>query len=135
MKIKMVKNKKSMTEIKLSLQHIKLNFPKAFLIQMHVWSDVLDNGSTVSDSFCLTAEEISSDEDEVNESQNVRHQQSSLKAGHGGDDDDDNDDDNDDYWDEDAFEGTRLEEYSTPLDYDNGEDEYQFFTSALLSKL
>lgn len=75
-------------------------------------------------------EEISSDEDEVNESQNVRHQQSSLIAGHGGDDDDDDNDD--DYWDEDAFEGTRLEEYNTPLDYDNGEDEYQFFTSALL---
>ncbi|MEQ2178959.1 hypothetical protein GOODEAATRI_019572 [Goodea atripinnis] len=47
-----------------------------------------------------------------------------------GEDDDDNDED--EYWDEDAFEGTPLEEYSTPLDYDNGEDEYQFFTSALL---
>uniref|UniRef100_A0A7N6AV76 Importin N-terminal domain-containing protein n=1 Tax=Anabas testudineus TaxID=64144 RepID=A0A7N6AV76_ANATE len=42
------------------------------------------------------------------------------------------DEDEDDYWDDDGFEGTPLEEYSTPLDYDNGEDEYQFFTSALL---
>ncbi|KAJ4939858.1 hypothetical protein JOQ06_029294 [Pogonophryne albipinna] len=32
----------------------------------------------------------------------------------------------------DEDEGTPLEEYSTPLDYDNGEDEYSFFTSALL---
>ncbi|KAM9705224.1 importin-8-like [Menidia menidia] len=36
------------------------------------------------------------------------------------------------YWDEDCFKGTPLEEYSTSLDYDNGEDEYQFFTAALL---
>uniref|UniRef100_A0A668AU32 Importin 8 n=1 Tax=Myripristis murdjan TaxID=586833 RepID=A0A668AU32_9TELE len=55
---------------------------------------------------------------------------SSTPAGQGGDDDEDEDDD--DYWDEEGFEGTPLEEYSTPLDYDNGEDEYQFFTSALL---
>ncbi|MED6281713.1 Importin-8, partial [Characodon lateralis] len=75
-------------------------------------------------------EEIPSDEDEVNESQNAIHQQSSLITGQEGEDDDDNDED--EYWDEDAFEGTPLEEYSTPLDYDNGEDEYQFFTSVLL---
>uniref|UniRef100_A0A6Q2YW56 Importin N-terminal domain-containing protein n=1 Tax=Esox lucius TaxID=8010 RepID=A0A6Q2YW56_ESOLU len=31
-----------------------------------------------------------------------------------------------------GLEGTPLEEYSTPLDYDNGVDEYQFFTAALL---
>ncbi|XP_030575917.1 importin-8 isoform X4 [Archocentrus centrarchus] len=74
-------------------------------------------------------EEIPSDEDEMNENGNM--QQSSMSAGQGGEDDDD-DDDEDDYWDDDGFEGTPLEEYSTPLDYDNGEDEYQFFTSALL---
>uniref|UniRef100_A0AAX7SN78 Importin N-terminal domain-containing protein n=1 Tax=Astatotilapia calliptera TaxID=8154 RepID=A0AAX7SN78_ASTCA len=74
-------------------------------------------------------EEIPSDEDEVNENCNTMQQQSSMPAGQGGDDDDD---DEDDYWDDDGFEGTPLEEYSTPLDYDNGEDEYQFFTSALL---
>uniref|UniRef100_M4A2B5 Importin 8 n=1 Tax=Xiphophorus maculatus TaxID=8083 RepID=M4A2B5_XIPMA len=73
---------------------------------------------------------INNDEDEVNESQNTIHHQSSMAAGQGGDNDDN--DDEDDYWDEDAFEGTPLEEYSTPLDYDNGEDEYQVFTSALL---
>uniref|UniRef100_A0A669BSB6 Importin 8 n=1 Tax=Oreochromis niloticus TaxID=8128 RepID=A0A669BSB6_ORENI len=76
-------------------------------------------------------EEIPSDEDEVNENCNTMQQQSSMPAGQGGDDDDD---DEDDYWDDDGFEGTPLEEYSTPLDYDNGEDEYQFFTSALLSR-
>uniref|UniRef100_A0A8C6THJ1 Importin 8 n=1 Tax=Neogobius melanostomus TaxID=47308 RepID=A0A8C6THJ1_9GOBI len=38
----------------------------------------------------------------------------------------------DDFWEEDCLEGTPLEEYSTPLDYDNGEDEYLFFTNALL---
>ncbi|XP_035770139.1 importin-8 [Neolamprologus brichardi] len=76
-------------------------------------------------------EEIPSDEDEVNENCNTMQQQSSMPAGPGGDDDDD---DEDDYWDDDGFEGTPLEEYSTPLDYDNGEDEYQFFTSALLSR-
>uniref|UniRef100_A0AAQ5Y626 Importin N-terminal domain-containing protein n=1 Tax=Amphiprion ocellaris TaxID=80972 RepID=A0AAQ5Y626_AMPOC len=74
-------------------------------------------------------EEIPSDEDEVNENRNAMQQQSSRPAGQGGEDDDE---DEDDYWDEDGFEGTPLEEYSTPLDYDNGEDEYQFFTSALL---
>uniref|UniRef100_A0A4W6EVS1 Importin 8 n=1 Tax=Lates calcarifer TaxID=8187 RepID=A0A4W6EVS1_LATCA len=74
-------------------------------------------------------EEIPSDEDEVNENRNAMQQQSSTPTGQGGEDDDE---DEDDYWDDDGFEGTPLEEYSTPLDYDNGEDEYQFFTSALL---
>uniref|UniRef100_A0A3Q1BGK8 Importin N-terminal domain-containing protein n=1 Tax=Amphiprion ocellaris TaxID=80972 RepID=A0A3Q1BGK8_AMPOC len=68
------------------------------------------------------AGEIPSDEDEVNENRNAMQQQSSRPAGQGGEDDDE---DEDDYWDEDGFEGTPLEEYSTPLDYDNGEDEYQ----------
>ncbi|XP_035003852.1 importin-8 isoform X6 [Hippoglossus stenolepis] len=72
-------------------------------------------------------EEIPSDEDEVNENWNAMQQQSGTVTGHGSEDDDE-----DEYWDEDCFEGTPLEEYSTPLDYDNGEDEYQFFTSALL---
>uniref|UniRef100_A0A671WJ53 Importin 8 n=1 Tax=Sparus aurata TaxID=8175 RepID=A0A671WJ53_SPAAU len=74
-------------------------------------------------------EEIPSDEDEVNENRNAMQQQSSMQPGQGGEDDDE---DEDDYWDDDGFEGTPLEEYSTPLDYDNGEDEYRFFTSALL---
>lgn len=42
------------------------------------------------------------------------------------------DEEEDDYWEDDGFEGTALEEYSTPLDFDNGEDEYLFFTSTLL---
>uniref|UniRef100_A0A3Q3BGS6 Importin 8 n=1 Tax=Kryptolebias marmoratus TaxID=37003 RepID=A0A3Q3BGS6_KRYMA len=74
-------------------------------------------------------EEIPSDEDEVNESQHPIQQQSAVTASQGGDNEEEEEDD---YWDEDGFEGTPLEEYSTPLDYDNGEDEYQFFTSALL---
>lgn len=80
---------------------------------------------------CVWTEEIPSDEDEVNENRNAMQQQCSMPTGQGGEDDDE---DEDDYWDDDGFEGTPLEEYSTPLDYDNGEDEYQFFTAALLSK-
>lgn len=41
-------------------------------------------------------------------------------------------DDEDDYWNDASFEGTPLEEYSTPLDFENGEDEFHFFTSTLL---
>uniref|UniRef100_A0A7N6BXR1 Importin N-terminal domain-containing protein n=1 Tax=Anabas testudineus TaxID=64144 RepID=A0A7N6BXR1_ANATE len=74
-------------------------------------------------------EEIPSDEDEVSENRSAMQQQSSVPTVQGCEDDDE---DEDDYWDDDGFEGTPLEEYSTPLDYDNGEDEYQFFTSALL---
>uniref|UniRef100_A0A8C6M829 Importin 8 n=1 Tax=Nothobranchius furzeri TaxID=105023 RepID=A0A8C6M829_NOTFU len=73
-------------------------------------------------------EEIPSDEDEVNESQSLLQQQPNMAAGQGANEEEDDDD----YWDEDCIEGTPLEEYSTPLDYDNGEDEYQFFTAALL---
>lgn len=42
------------------------------------------------------------------------------------------DDEEDDYWNDASFEGTPLEEYSTPLDFDNGEDEFHLFTSTLL---
>uniref|UniRef100_A0A8C2ZYC9 Importin 8 n=1 Tax=Cyclopterus lumpus TaxID=8103 RepID=A0A8C2ZYC9_CYCLU len=72
-------------------------------------------------------EEIPSDEDEVTENRNSMQQQSSMPTRQAGEDEDE-----DEYWDDDCFEGTPLEEYSTPLDYDNGEDEYQFFTAALL---
>lgn len=82
--------------------------------------------------FSVWAEEIPSDEDEVNENRNAMQQQSSMPPGQGGEEEEDEDEDEDDYWDDDGFEGTPLEEYSTPLDYDNGEDEYRFFTSALL---
>ncbi|XP_033968421.1 importin-8 isoform X1 [Pseudochaenichthys georgianus] len=78
-------------------------------------------------------EEIPSDEDEVSENQSAMQHQSSSQAGEEEEEEeDDDDDDEEDYWDDDGFEGTPLEEYSTPLDYDNGEDEYSFFTSALL---
>ncbi len=81
--------------------------------------------------FSVWTEEIPSDEDEVNENRSAMQQQSSMPPGQSGEDEDE---DEDDYWDDDGFEGTPLEEYSTPLDYDNGEDEYRFFTSALLRK-
>lgn len=74
-------------------------------------------------------EEIPSDEDEAGEKSSSM-QPSSAPSGNGNDDEDDEDDE--DYWDEDGLEGTALEEYSTPLDYDNGEDEYQFFSASLL---
>ncbi|XP_066561387.1 importin-8 [Amia ocellicauda] len=76
-------------------------------------------------------EEIPSDEDEANESKQKMQEQPSAPVGQEEEEDEDDDDD-DDYWDEDGLEGTPLEEYSTTLDYDNGEDEYQFFTTALL---
>lgn len=81
----------------------------------------------------MSTEEIPSDEDEVNENRNaMMQQQTCTPVGH--EDDEEEDDDDEDYWDEEGLEGTPLEEYNTPLDYDNGEDEYQFFTAALLSK-
>uniref|UniRef100_A0A8C9U242 Importin 8 n=1 Tax=Scleropages formosus TaxID=113540 RepID=A0A8C9U242_SCLFO len=76
-------------------------------------------------------EEIPSDEDEVsgvNQNRNAMQQTASSTEGR----DDDDDEEEEDYWDEEGLEGTPLEEYSTPLDYDNGEDEYQFFAAALL---
>ncbi|XP_077356952.1 importin-8 isoform X2 [Festucalex cinctus] len=77
-------------------------------------------------------EEIPSDEDEVNEKCSIMQQQQQQSSVPMGQEDESNDDE-DDYWDDDnCFEGTPLEEYSTPLDYDNGEDEYHFFASALL---
>ncbi|XP_055011384.1 importin-8 isoform X2 [Boleophthalmus pectinirostris] len=65
-------------------------------------------------------EEIPSDEDEVSEPQPVCPHSTEEP------------DDEEDFWEEDCFEGTPLEEYSTPLDYDNAEDEYTYFTNALL---
>ncbi|KAG5830559.1 hypothetical protein ANANG_G00311990 [Anguilla anguilla] len=76
-------------------------------------------------------EEIPSEEDEVKENRHAMQETPSTPSGQGDEDEDDDDDDDDDYWDEEGLEGTPLEEYSTPLDYDNGEDEYQFFTAAL----
>ncbi|KAL6460272.1 hypothetical protein MHYP_G00320310 [Metynnis hypsauchen] len=75
-------------------------------------------------------EEIPSDEDEVGEKSSSM-QPASASSGNDNEDEDDDDDD-DDYWGEEGLEGTALEEYSTPLDYDNGEDEYQFFSASLL---
>ncbi|XP_037316271.2 importin-8 isoform X3 [Pungitius pungitius] len=78
-------------------------------------------------------EEIPSDEDEVTENRNAMQQQSSIPTGPTAEEEEEEEEDDDeDNWDNDCFEGTPLEEYSTPLDYDNGEDEYQFFASALL---
>ncbi|KAM9403241.1 importin-8-like isoform 1-T1 [Salvelinus alpinus] len=75
-------------------------------------------------------EEIPSDEDEVNANCNaMMQQQTCTRVGH---EDEEEEEDDEDYWDEEGLEGTPLEEYNTPLDYDNGEDEYQFFTAALL---
>lgn len=76
-------------------------------------------------------EEIPTDEDEVSENHSAMQQQQPPlpnTPGQSGEDDDDEED----YWDDDGFEGTPLEEYSTPLDFENGEDEFHFFTSTLL---
>lgn len=88
--------------------------------------------TTSKTPFCFSAEEIPSDEDEAGERSSSK-QPASVPSDNGNDDEDGEDDgDDDDYWDEDGLEGTALEEYSTPLDYDNGEDEYQFFSACLL---
>ncbi|XP_011611451.1 importin-8 isoform X1 [Takifugu rubripes] len=74
-------------------------------------------------------EEIPSDEDEVSENHSAMQQPPLPNMpGQSGEDDEEEDD----YWDDDGFEGTPLEEYSTPLDFENGEDEFHFFTSTLL---
>lgn len=75
-----------------------------------------------------SAEEIPSDEEETNE---VSQAMQENHGGGGGGEEEDEDDDDDD-WDEDALEETALEGFSTPLDLENGVDEYQFFTQALL---
>ncbi|EMP28541.1 Importin-8 [Chelonia mydas] len=74
-------------------------------------------------------EEIPSDEEETNE---VGQAMQENHGGGGGGEDEDEDDDDDDDWDEDALEETALEGFSTPLDLEDGVDEYQFFTQALL---
>ncbi|XP_072309448.1 importin-8 isoform X2 [Eucyclogobius newberryi] len=68
-------------------------------------------------------EEIPSDEDEVSEP---------PVCPHSGTNDETEDDEEEDFWEDECLDGTPLEEYSTPLDYDNGEDEYTFFSDALL---
>lgn len=73
-------------------------------------------------------EEIPSDEEEANE---VSQEMQENHTGGGGDAGDDDEDDDDD-WDDDALEETALEGFSTPIDLDDGVDEYQFFTQALL---
>ncbi|KAL7982274.1 hypothetical protein Chor_009872 [Crotalus horridus] len=77
-------------------------------------------------------EEIPSDEEEVNE---ANQDMQENHAGGGGDtgDDDNEDDDDDDDWDDEALEETALEGFSTPIDLEDGVDEYQFFTQALLA--
>ncbi|KAJ7402691.1 Importin-8 [Pitangus sulphuratus] len=80
-------------------------------------------------------EEIPSDEDETNEVSQAMQDNHGGEGGGGGGggEEEDEDDDDDDDWDEDALEETALEGFSTPLDLENGVDEYQFFTQALLT--
>uniref|UniRef100_A0ACB8FM63 Importin-8 n=1 Tax=Sphaerodactylus townsendi TaxID=933632 RepID=A0ACB8FM63_9SAUR len=73
-------------------------------------------------------EEIQSDEEEVNE---VSQEMQENHAGGGGDAGDEDDEDDD--WDDDALEETALEGFSTPIDLEEGLDEYQFFAQALLT--
>ncbi|XP_058047764.1 importin-8 isoform X4 [Ahaetulla prasina] len=76
-------------------------------------------------------EEIPSDEEEVNEANQDMQENHAGGGGDTGDDDDDDDDDED--WDDEALEETALEGFSTPIDLEDGVDEYQFFTQALLA--
>ncbi|XP_034259500.1 importin-8 isoform X1 [Pantherophis guttatus] len=77
------------------------------------------------------SEEIPSDEEEVNEANQDMQENHAGGGGDTGDDDDDDDDDED--WDDEALEETALEGFSTPIDLEDGVDEYQFFTQALLA--
>ncbi|XP_070612520.1 importin-8 isoform X1 [Erythrolamprus reginae] len=74
--------------------------------------------------------EIPSDEEEVDESN--QHMQENHVGG-GGDTGDDDDDDDDDDEDDEVLEETVLEGFSTPIDLEDGVDEYQFFTQSLLA--
>uniref|UniRef100_A0A670YDS0 Importin 8 n=1 Tax=Pseudonaja textilis TaxID=8673 RepID=A0A670YDS0_PSETE len=76
-------------------------------------------------------EEIPSDEEEENEANQEMQQNHAGGGGDTGDDDDEDDDDED--WDDEALEETALEGFSTPIDLEDGVDEYQFFTQAFLA--
>ncbi|NXU76672.1 IPO8 protein, partial [Oreotrochilus melanogaster] len=78
-------------------------------------------------------EEIPSDEEETNEVSQAMQENHGGGGGGGGGEEEDEDDDDDDDWFVDALEETALEGFSTPLDLENGVDEYQFFTQALLA--
>ncbi|NWW30292.1 IPO8 protein, partial [Panurus biarmicus] len=83
--------------------------------------------------FAEDNEEIPSDEDETSEvSQAMQENHDGGGGGSAGGGEEEDEDDDDD-WDEDALEETALEGFSTPLDLENGVDEYQFFTQALLT--
>uniref|UniRef100_A0A8C1ZV44 Importin 8 n=1 Tax=Cyprinus carpio TaxID=7962 RepID=A0A8C1ZV44_CYPCA len=100
-----------------------------FLGLKHIYASRVLNKPDLEIHHVCFPEEIPSDEDEVGQ-KGVALQSSGAPTGNDNEDEDDEDDD--EYWDDDCLEGTPLEEYSTPLDYDNGEDEYQFFTASLL---
>ncbi|NWR69320.1 IPO8 protein, partial [Centropus unirufus] len=81
-------------------------------------------------------EEILSDEEDTNEvGQAMQENHGGGSGGSvgvvGGEEEDEDDDDDD--WDENVLEETALEGFCTPLDLENGVDEYQFFTQALLA--
>uniref|UniRef100_A0A673JK36 Importin-8-like n=1 Tax=Sinocyclocheilus rhinocerous TaxID=307959 RepID=A0A673JK36_9TELE len=100
-----------------------------FLGLKHIYTSRVLNKPDLGIHHVCFPEEIPSDEDEVGQKV-VALQSSGAPTGNDSEDEDDEDDD--EYWDDEGLEGTPLEEYSTPLDYDNGEDEYQFFTASLL---
>ncbi|NWS74188.1 IPO8 protein, partial [Crotophaga sulcirostris] len=84
-------------------------------------------------------EEILSDEEDTNEVGQTMQENhggggggGGSGGGGGGGEEEDEDDDDDD-WDENVLEETALEGFCTPLDLENGVDEYQFFTQALLA--
>uniref|UniRef100_A0A663EN68 Importin 8 n=1 Tax=Aquila chrysaetos chrysaetos TaxID=223781 RepID=A0A663EN68_AQUCH len=68
--------------------------------------------------------ELTEHEDHAKDEKHVAEDNENHGGGGGGGDDDDDD------WDEDALEETALEGFSTPLDLENGVDEYQFFTQS-----
>uniref|UniRef100_A0A8D0H6M8 Importin 8 n=1 Tax=Sphenodon punctatus TaxID=8508 RepID=A0A8D0H6M8_SPHPU len=75
-------------------------------------------------------DEIPSDEEEAHD---ISQEMQENHGGGGGGAGDEGEDEDDDDWDDDALEETALEGFSTPLDLEDGVDEYQFFTQALLT--
>uniref|UniRef100_A0A493T005 Importin 8 n=1 Tax=Anas platyrhynchos platyrhynchos TaxID=8840 RepID=A0A493T005_ANAPP len=75
--------------------------------------------------------ELTEHEDHAKDDKHVAEDNGGGGGNGGGEEEEDDDDDDD--WDEDALEETALEGFSTPLDLENGVDEYQFFTQALLA--
>ncbi|NXY43556.1 IPO8 protein, partial [Ceuthmochares aereus] len=110
------------------------------LKQVYALRELLEHEDHAKDEYHVAEdnEEILSDEEDTNEVSQAMQENhgggggGGSGGGGGGGEEEDEDDDDDD-WDENVLEETALEGFCTPLDLENGVDEYQFFTQALLA--